>query len=98
MCGRVGGFNTRNGCLTAGLLERGYRCRRLGRAFSEFCCRRCGLVSGFDVGLESLLHRGISESEFYGDLVCRFGKIRGVADFSDQFKIIQCVTNVLAII
>ena len=32
-----------------------------------------------------------SEPEFYGDLVYKFKKIRGMTDFSDQFrKIIMC--------
>ena len=37
------------------------------------------------VGLESLLHQDLSEPEFYGDLVYKFKKIRGMTDFSDQF-------------
>ena len=35
--------------------------------------------------LKSLLHKGLSEPEFYGDLVYKFEKIRGMTDFSDQF-------------
>ena len=42
--------------------------------------------SKFNVGLKSLLHKGLSEPEFYGDLVYKFKKIRGMIDFSDQFK------------
>ena len=34
----------------------------------------------------SLLHQGLSEPEFYGDLVYKFKKIRGMTDFSDQFR------------
>ena len=30
------------------------------------------LVSKFNVGLKTLLHQGLSEPEFYGDLVYRF--------------------------
>ena len=43
---------------------------------------------------------GLSEPKFYGDLVYKFKKIRGMTDFSDQLKkiIIFCVTNVMAII
>ena len=33
-----------------------------------------------------LLHQGLSEPEFYGDLVYKFKKIRGMTDFSDQFR------------
>ena len=43
-----------------------------------------GLVSKFSVGLKTLLHQGLSEPEFYGDLVYKFKKIVGRADFSDQ--------------
>ena len=39
-----------------------------------------------DVGLKTLLHQSLSEPEFYGDLVYKFKKIEGRADFSDQFR------------
>ena len=32
------------------------------------------------------LHQGLSEPEFYGDLVYKFKTIRGMTDFSDQFR------------
>ena len=32
------------------------------------------------------LYQGLSEPEFYGDLVYKFKKIRGMTDFSDQFR------------
>ena len=38
------------------------------------------------VGLKSLLHQGLSEPEFNGDLVYNFKKIRVMTDFSDQFR------------
>ena len=41
---------------------------------------------GFNVGLKTLLHQGLSEPEFYGDVVYKFKKIVGRADFSDQFR------------
>ena len=44
------------------------------------------LVSKFNVGLKTLLHQGLSEPEFYGDLVYKFKKIVGRVDFSDQFR------------
>ena len=34
----------------------------------------------------SLVHQGLSEPEFYGDLVYKFKKIMGSTDFSDQFR------------
>ena len=48
--------------------------------------RHYELVSKFSVGLKTLLHQGLSEPEFYGDLVYKFKKIVGRADFSDQFR------------
>ena len=37
------------------------------------------LISKFSVGLKSLLHQGLLEPEFYGDLVYKFKKIRGIS-------------------
>ena len=56
------------------------------KAFSKFYRRHYELISKFNVGLKSLLHQGLSEPEFYGDLVYKFKKIRGMTDFSDQFR------------
>ena len=78
-------FNARNKSLTAKLLQQGYRYHKLRKTFSGFCRRRCGLVSGFGVGLKTLLHQGLSEPEFCGDLVCGFKKIGGGVDFSGRF-------------
>ena len=47
------------------------------------------MISKFNVGLISLLHQGLSEPEFYGDLVCQFKKIMGRTDFSDQIRKIK---------
>ena len=44
------------------------------------------MVSEFNVGLGALLHQGLSEPEFYGDLVYKFKKIVGRVDFCDQFR------------
>ena len=54
--------------------------------FSKFYRRHYELVSKFNVGLKTLLHQGLSEPEFYGDLVYKFKKIVGRVDFSDQFR------------
>ena len=43
-------------------------------------------INALNVGLKTLLHQGLSEPEFYGDLVYNFKKIVGRADFSDQFR------------
>ena len=44
------------------------------------------LISKFNVTLKSLLHQGLSEPEFYIDLVYKFKKIIGRTDFSDPFR------------
>ena len=73
-------------CLTVKLLKQGYRYHKLRKAFSKFYLRNHKLVSKFNVGLKSHLHKGLSEPEFYGDLVYKFKKIMGRTDFSDQFR------------
>ena len=84
--GRVVGFGARSGGLAARLLQQGYRYHKLRKTFSQFYRRHCELVSKFSVGLKTLLHRGLSEPVFCGDLVYRFKKIVGGVDFSDQFR------------
>ena len=86
VCSHVDDFNTGNKCLTAKLHKQGYRYHKLRKAFSKFYRRYYELISKFNVGLKSLLHQGLSEPEFYGDLVYKFKKIRGITDFSDQFR------------
>ena len=54
--------------------------------FSKFYRRHYDLVSTFNVGLKSLLKQGLSDPEFYGDLVYKFRKNFGRKDFSDQFR------------
>ena len=53
--------------------------RGLGGSLFKFCHRRYGLISKFSVGLRYLLHQGISEPEFCGDLVFKFKRIVGGA-------------------
>ena len=86
VCSHVDDFNTRNKLLTAKLLKQGYRYHKLRKAFSKFYRRHYELISNFNVGLKSLLHLGLSEPEFYDDLVYKFKKIRDMTDFSDQFR------------
>ena len=91
----VADFNVRNTSLTAKLLQQGYRYHKLQKTFSKFYCQHYKLVSKFNVELKTLLHQGLSEPEFYGDLVYKFKNIVGRADFSDQFRKISYFTNVL---
>ena len=72
MSSHVADFNARNKSLIAQLLQQGYRYHKLRKNFSKFYHRYYELVSKFNVGLKTLLHQGLSESEFYGDLVYEF--------------------------
>ena len=56
------------------------------RAFSKFYRRHFDIVSKYNVGLKTLLLQGLSEPEFYGDLVYKFRKIIGKIDFPFYFK------------
>ena len=87
MSSHVADFNARNKSLTAKLLQQGYRYHKLRKTFSKIYRRHYELVSKFSVGLKPLLHQGLSEPEFYGDLVYKFKKKNeGRADFSDQLR------------
>ena len=44
------------------------------------------MISKFQVGLKSLLRQGLSEPEFYGDLVYKLKKIIGSINFSAQIN------------
>ena len=52
----------------------------------KFYRRHRALVEKYSVSLKTLLQQGISEPEFYGDLVYRFRKIVGKSNFSEQFR------------
>ena len=79
-------FNYRNKDLTAKLLRQDYRYFKLRKAFSKFYRRHSALLEKYSVSLKTLLQQGISEPEFYGDLVYIFRKIIGKSKFSEQFR------------
>ena len=86
----VANFNTRNRLLTQKLLKPGFRYHKLCKTFSKFYRRYYDLISKFQIGLISLLRQGLSEPEFYGDLVYKLQKIVGSNNISAQFiKIIS---------
>ena len=66
----VADFNSRNKILTAKLLQ------QVRKTFSKFYCRQYDLVSKFNIGLKTLWHQGLTEPEFYGDLVYKFKNCR----------------------
>ena len=47
-------------------------------------------MSKYNVGLKTLLLEGLSEPEFYGDLVYKFRRIIGKNDFSLSFQKDNC--------
>ena len=65
----VADFMTRNRLLTQKLLNQGYQYHKIRQTFSKLYRRYYDLISKFQVGLISLLRQGLSELEFYGDLV-----------------------------
>ena len=86
----VADFNTRNKLLTQKLLKQGYLYHKLHKTFTKFYRQYYDLISKFHVGFKSLLRQGLSEPEFYGDLVYNLKKIVGSRSFSAQFiKIIS---------
>ena len=86
MCSGVGGFGSGNLFLNAELFKQGCGYHGVREAFSRFCHRHSEVVVECNIGLEALLQQGMSESIFCGDLVCRFGRVVGGPDFSDQFR------------
>ena len=83
---RVDDFNTRNKVLTAKLLRQGYRYHKLRKAFPKFYRRYFDLVSEYNVRLNTLHLQGLSEPEFYGNLLYKFRQIIGNYDFPYHFK------------
>ena len=73
----VADFNTRNKLVIQKLLKQGYRYHKLRKTFAKFYRRYYDLISKFQVGLQSLLRQGLSEPDFYGDLVYILKKIVG---------------------
>ena len=78
--------NCRNKALTAKLFRQGYRYHKLRKAFSKFYRPHNGFVEKYNVSLRKLLQQGISEPEFYGDLVYRIRKNVRQSNFAEQFR------------
>ena len=74
-----------NKLLTRKVLKQGYQYHKLRKTFSNCYRRYYDLISKFQVGLKSLMRQGLSEPEFYGDLVYKSKKIVYSHNFSAQF-------------
>ena len=81
----VADFETRYKLLAQKLLKQGYRYHKLHKTFSKFYRRYFDFISKFQGGLKSLLCQGISETDFYSDLVYKLKTIVGSNNFSAQF-------------
>ena len=77
MCFNVDDFNNRNLFVTAKLIKQGYRYHKIRKVFSKFYHRHSELIVKYSIGIKTLLHQGISEPIFYGDLVYKFKRIVG---------------------
>ena len=62
-------FNTSIKVLTAKLVRPRYRYHKMRKAFSKFYRRHFDIAPKFNVGMRTLPLQGLSEPEFYGDLV-----------------------------
>ena len=82
----VNDFNNRNKLLTVKLLKQGYRYHKLRKAFSRFYRKHFKLIEKYYVSLKKTYAQGLSNPEFYGNLVYKFKKIIGNPNFSDLFK------------
>ena len=94
----VADFNTRNKLVTQKLLKQGYQYHKLYKTFSKFYRRYYDFISKFQIGLKSLLSQGLSEPEFYGDLVYKLKRSVGSYNFSAQFIKIFPIIKRLGII
>ena len=72
VCSYVDDFNNINLFLTAKLLKQGYRYHEIRKAFSKFYHRHSALIVKYNIGIKTLLQKGMSEPIFYGDLVYKF--------------------------
>ena len=67
-------------------LQQGYRYHKFQKIFSKFSRRHCEFISKYTVTLKKLLGEGLSEPEFYGDLIYKFKKLIGRNGFSFQLR------------
>ena len=86
VCNHFEDFSALNKCVTTKLPQQGYRYQKLRKTFSKFYRKHYELISKFNVGLKTLLREGLSEPEFYGDVVYKLKKLIGRKDFSFQFR------------
>ena len=86
MSSHVYDFNTRNKNLTAKFLWLDIDIINFAKRFQNFIGGILTWCLNIVFGLKTLLLQGLSEPEFYGDLVYKFRKIISKKDFPYHFK------------
>ena len=76
VCNHVADFNARNKCLQPHFFSRAVGIINFQKLFLNFIADTYELISKFNVGLKALLREGLSEPEFYGDLVYKLQTYR----------------------
>lgn len=84
-CSSVDDFNKRNLLITEKLLKQGYRYHKLRKTFAKFYYRNLNLISKYNSNLKTLLIKGISHPEFYGDVMYKLRNIIGHYHFKTLF-------------
>ena len=85
-CTDVEDFHIRNLNMTSKLLQQGYRYHKLCKTFKTFYRKSLPLLYKYNLSLKSYLNLGISQPEFYGDVVYRLRKINSHFHFDDIFR------------
>lgn len=76
-CSSVDDFIERNKFITAKLLKQGFRYEKLRKSFSKFYHRNITLISKYQTNLKYFLRVGISQPDYYGDVINKIRKIIG---------------------
>ena len=84
-CNKVEEFNIRNLSITNKLLHQGYRYHKLRTTFSKLYYRNPHLVANYHSNLKTLLRQGLSQPDFYGDVIYNLRKILGHIHFATLF-------------
>ena len=71
--------------ITNKLLQQGYCYHKLRKYFTKFYYKNHILLVGYNTNLKTLLRLGITNPNFYGDVVYKLRKIMGHGNFSQAF-------------
>ena len=88
----VAAFNARNKCLTAKLLQQGYRYQKIRKTFSKFYPRHYELISRFNVRLKTFYVRAFRNHNF---MISWFSNLRNLWKecFFYFFQYIRIITR-----